>query len=107
MVTSLEVIKVEPVDTSRKFDFHDMELFFEFEPPATTAITVTACERPTVSSSRVFDVTKLVPGSEVTIDFDDDAVGDRKIFLVGMNDKKGVREQGWVRMEWQNVHSSN
>ncbi|KAK5106991.1 hypothetical protein LTS08_001116 [Lithohypha guttulata] len=85
------------VDTSRKIDFHDMELFFDFESSTTTDVCSEANAAPQSSNQRVIDIRTLQYGQDCVIDLST-ADADQDLFLKS-EQKDGTIK--WLRLHWE------
>ena len=85
-------------DTNYKFDFHEYELFFEFEQTINSTISVVPNKSPDGPSSNVITATELEYGKEITVDFGADQAEDR-IFFLKMRTRKG--SERWLKIIWQ------
>ncbi|KAK5074495.1 hypothetical protein LTR70_010225 [Exophiala xenobiotica] len=88
------------IGTSRKFDFHDLELIFDFEHPNTASVLVKPDEDPTTTDSQIVEVAELPYDQEYVVEFDADIAHERVIFLP-TKQKDGSRQ--WLKLVWDNV----
>lgn len=86
------------IDTSRKFDFHEMELFFENESPDTVAIHASPHEAPQTSDLHVVDILALQYGEEYMAELGDEDGQQMNLFIKKVH-KNGPTQ--WLKLSWQ------
>lgn len=78
---------------SRKFDFHDTDLFVEVEHPTRAQMIVIQCSKPPrVESQLVIELDKMEPGDPLEIETGEDPI--KTVYLTKRDQKSS--NQWWV-----------
>lgn len=88
------------IDTSRKIDVHELELFFDVELPTTAIVHVKPGETPRTPDSRVMDIAEMQYGQDYVIEFDIENAQGRELFL-STQQRNGTKQ--WLKLIWDNV----
>lgn len=85
------------IDTCRKIDFHELDLFLEVEHPTAMNMRIELNKAPHIFDSHVIDVHALEHGQDHVVEFLSENMGGRVLYL-GAFQKDGGRK--WLKLNW-------